>query len=153
MRPLEVFTSTAFRDGRAGSGIIIRVSGQTVRVIRRTVHAHSRAEGAYRALLHGVWRARGSGARQIHVYADTADVIDQLTGRAEVPVELTGLYLQARALLNAYRRSAVEYVPRERNSEAALAALEALDQENPASDVDIDDVEALPLFASPRTGS
>lgn len=153
MKSLEVLTSTAYRDGRAGSGIVIRASGQTVRVIRRAVRAESRAEGAYRALLHGVWRTRGTGTRHIHAYSDTAEVVEQLAGRAEVPVELTGLYLQTRALLNAYRWSAVEYVPRERNAEAALAAIEALDQDGVVSDLEMDDLETLPLFSTPLTGS
>ena len=153
MTSLEVFTSTAYRDGRAGSGIVIRVSGHTVRVIRRAVRAESRAEGAYRALLHGVWRARGTGTRHIHAYSDVAEVVDQLAGRAEVPVELTGLYLQTRALLNAYRWSTVEYIPRERNAEAALAALEALDQQAVTSDLEMDDLETLPLFSTPFAGS
>ena len=153
MKSLEVFTSTAYRDGRAGSGIVIRAAGQTVRVIRRAVRAESRAEGAYRALLHGVWRARGTGTRHVHAYADTADVVEQLAGRVEVPAELTGLYLQTRALLNAYRWSAVEYVPRERNAEAAVAALEALDQDGVVSDLEMDDVDTLPLFSAPLPGS
>ncbi|HEU5300044.1 MAG TPA: reverse transcriptase-like protein [bacterium] len=150
MKPLDVFTSTAFRDGRAGCGIVLRASGQTVRVIRRAVPAGSRAEGAYRALLHGVWRARGTGARHIRVFSDTPEVVDQVTGRSEVPVELVGLYLQTRALLNAYRGSAVAAIPRGQNAEAAIAALEALDQPTgPAQD--IDDVEDLPLFSPSLT--
>lgn len=150
MKPLDVFTSTAFRDGRAGCGIVLRASGQTVRVIRRAVPAGSRAEGAYRALLHGVWRARGTGARHIRVFSDAPEVVDQVTGRSEVPVELVGLYLQIRALLNAYRGSTVAAIPRGQNAEAAIAALEALDQPTvPAQD--IEDEEDLPLFSPSLT--
>lgn len=151
MKPLEVFTSTAFRDRKAGVGIVIRSSGQTVRVVRRPVGAHSRAEAAYRALLHGVWKARGTGARQIRVYSDNPDIVDQLTGRSEVPAELVGLYLQTRAILNAYRWSAVEHLPRERNAEAALAAFEALDQEASEPDLEMDDLDTLPLFSTSST--
>ena len=153
MTSLEVFTSTAYRDGRAGSGIVFRASGQTVRVIRRAVRAESRAEGAYRALLHGLWKARGTGTRHIHVYSDSAETVEQVAGRDDVPAELTGLYLQTRALLNAYRRSAVTYVPREQNAEAALAAIEALDQDGVVSDLEMDDLDALPLFSTLTTGS
>jgi ribonuclease HI len=147
VRPLEVFTSTAYRDGQAGCGIVLRAAGEVVRVIRRTVRAGSRAEGAYRALLHGLWRARGTGARRVRVATDDPDVAEQLAGRADVPVELIGLYLQVRALLNAYRWRAVEYVPRERNTEAALAALEALERSPLATDRDLDDDSSLPLFS------
>lgn len=150
MRPVvEVFTSSAFRQGRGGAGIVVRAAGQTVRVVRRALRVESRAQAAYRALLHGVWRARSSGARQLRAYSDHQDVVAQVTGSADVPPELTGLYLQVRALLNAYRWSVVEYLPRERNAEAAIAAVEALDDEPPAHDLDLDVPDPLPLFASP----
>jgi len=149
VKPLEVYTSTAYRDGRAGTGIVLRSSEQTSRVIRRPVRARSRTEGAYRALLHGVWKARGTGARRIHVYSDSPDVVEQLNGQAEVPVELTGLYLQVRAILNAYRWSAVEYIPRECNAEAAVAALDALDHDVSDASLEMDDLEVLPLFSPP----
>ena len=149
MRPvIEVFTSSTFRQGKGGAGIVIRSAGQTVRVIRRAVRAESRAQAAYRALLHGVWRARGTGARQIRAYSDHEEIVAQITGSAEVPPELTGLYLQTRALFNAYRWSALEYLPRERNTEAAIAAVEALDEEPLAHDVDLDAADPLPLFTS-----
>lgn len=151
MKPLEIYTSTAYREGRAGCGIVLRATGQTARVIRRAIHAGSRAEGAYRALLHGLWRARGTGARHVRVFTDTPEVADQLAGRSEVPVELIGLYLQVRALLNAYRGSALEALPRERNTEAALAAIEALDQGIPVVSTDLDDADELPLFSPTLT--
>lgn len=145
---MEVFTSTAFRDGKAAVGIVIRTPDLATRVIRRAVRAESRVEAAYRALLHGVWRARTIGARRLRAYADTVEVVEQLTGRAEVPPELIGLYLQTRALFNAYRWSMVESVPREQNAEAALAAMEALDQPPAADDTELDLPEPLPLWAA-----
>lgn len=146
-----MFASAAFRDGKAGIGVVIRSAGQPVRMTRRTVRAGSRAEGAYRALLHGVWKARGTGARRIRVFCDEPAVVDQIAGRAEVPGELVGLYLQTRALLNAYRWSSVEHLPRERNTEAALAAMEALDQEVLEPSFELDDLDSLPLFSTSRT--
>jgi len=148
VRPLDVFTSAAVRDGTAGIGIVIRSARQTVRVIRRAVRAASRTEGAYRALLHGVWKARETGARRIRVCSDDPAVVDQVTGRTEVPGDLVGLYLQTRAMLNAYRWSAVHYVPRERNAEAAVAALEALDQDLSDTCPERDGLDALPLFST-----
>lgn len=149
MRPVvEVFTSAAFRQGKGGTGIVLRAAGQTVRVIRRAVRVESRAHAAYRALLHGVWRARSTGARQIRAYSDHQEIVAQLAGKADVPPELIGPYLQTRALLNAYRWSSVEYLPRERNAEAVIAAVEALDDEPLAHDLDLDVADPLPLFAS-----
>lgn len=148
VRPVEVFTSLAFRNGKAAIGIVIHTPDQTARVIRRAVRADSRLEAAYRALLHGVWRARALGARRLRAHADHAEVVEQLTGRAEVPPELTGLYLQTRALLNAFRWATVEFIPRERNAEAALTAVEALDQAPAPAGTDLDLPEPLPLWAA-----
>lgn len=144
---MEVFTSTAVRDGKASVGIVIRAPDETARVIRRAVRADSRIEAAYRALVHGLWRAKTAGARRIQAYTDDPGVVDQLTGRTEVPPELTGLYLQIRALLNAFRWSMVEFIPRERNVEAVLAALEALDQPPVAEGTELELPEPLPLWS------
>src|SRR3972149_5063981 len=77
-------------------------AGEPVRVIRRAVLASSPVEVAYRALLHGLWRARTTGTRHVRAYVDNAHLAAQLGGSEDVPPELTGLYLQIRALLNAY---------------------------------------------------
>lgn len=130
----------------AAVGIVIRMPDQSARVLRRAVRAGSRAEAAYRALLLGLWRAKAAGTRRVQAYADEAAVVDQLAGRAEVPPELTGVYLQTRALLNAFRWSAVELLPRERNVEAAVAALEALDAPV-AEESEFEVAEPMPLWA------
>lgn len=147
---MEVYTSTAFRSGRGSAGIVIRSGGETVRVIRRAVRGASRLEAAYRAVLHGVWRARGTGARRIRVFTDDPEVVDQLIGRTEVPVELTGVYLQTRAMLNAYRWSRVQFLSRDRNAEAALAAVEALELDPDPSGLEPELSDPLPLWASAK---
>lgn len=144
---VEVFTSTAYRNGRAGLGVVVRAGGQTVQVIRRAVRAGSPAEAAFRAILLGLWHARSAGTRRVRVRVDHADAVRQITGETEPATELIGVYLQVRALLNAYRWSQLELIPREANVEAALAAVEALD-EGPVVDAEEDQTtESLPLFA------
>jgi len=147
---VEIFTSAAYRNGRAGVGVVLRAGGQTTRVLRRAVMAGSPAEAAYRALLAGLWHARTAGARRVRVHADHTEVVGQLNGEQELPGELTGVYLQVRALMNAYRRCELEDLPREANAEAALAAVEALDEEPVMSDDEYEAGETLPLFAHPR---
>jgi len=147
---VEIFTSAAYRNGRAGLGIVLRAGGETVRVIHRAVAVGSPLEAAYRAILTGLWYARTSGTRRVHVYTDHPDAVRQLGGEAELPGELTGVYLQVRALLNAYRWNEMEFVARERNVEAALAAVEALDEEPVMGDEEFVAVESLPLFVRPR---
>jgi ribonuclease HI len=151
VRPVvEIFTSAAYRNGRAGLGIVLRAGGRTVQVIRRAVVAGSPLEAAYRAVLTGLWYARTTGARRVRVFADHPDAVRQLAGEAELPGELTGVYLQVRALMNAYRWSDLEFIARERNVEAALAAVEALDAEPVMGDDEYAAAEPLPLFVRPR---
>lgn len=151
MKPVvEIFTSAAYRSGRAGVGVVLRAGGQTTQVIRRAVLAGSPAEGAYRALLAGLWHARTAGARRVHVYADHPEVVRHLNGDQDLPGEFTGVYLQVRALMNAYRSCELVVLRREANIEAALAAVEALDEEPVLGDEEYDVGETLPLFARPR---
>lgn len=146
---LDIYTSAALRDGRAACGIVIRdADGQTVRVLSRAIRAATREEAAYRALLHGVWRAKGLGVSRVRVHTDSAEVVAQLEGRAEVPPSLIGLYLQTRAMLNAYRWSGVNWIPRDQNAEAALAAVDALDRQPEPEGTDPELTEPLPLWVS-----
>lgn len=105
---------------------------------------------AYRAVLHGVLRAKSLGARRIRVFTESADVMAELEGRGEVPPDLIGLYLQTKAMLNAYRWSRVELIGREQNAEAALAAAEALERSaaSPRGASEDEDLELLPLWLS-----
>jgi hypothetical protein len=49
-------------------------------------------------------------------------------------------------MLNAYRWSAVALVERDRNAEAALAALDALEQEPDPQGLEIEETESMPLW-------
>jgi len=73
---------------------------------------------SYRAILHGVWRAKRLGAQRVRVFTEHPEIVAQLEGHGEVPAELTGLYLQTKAMLNAYRWSRVELIVRELNADA-----------------------------------
>ena len=144
---LDLYTSTAARDGRVAAAAVIRdAEGRTLRVTARSLEGPSREEAAYRALLHGLWRARRMGARRVRVYCGDATVLAQLEGEVEVPAELVGLYLQTKAMLNAYRWSVVALVERDRNAEAALAALDALEQEPDPQGLEIEETESMPLW-------
>jgi len=144
---LDLYTSTAARDGRIAAGVVIRdADGRTLRVTARSLETTSREQAAYRALLHGLWRARRMGARRVRIYCDDAMVIVQLGGEAEVPAELVGLYLQTRAMLNAYRWSSVDLVQRDQNAEAALAAVDALEREPDPLGLEIEEIESMPLW-------
>jgi ribonuclease HI len=143
MQAVAIYVSTAvLPSGQLAIGVVMRdAEGRTVSVATRVLGSVSRDEAAYRALLLGLWRAKRVGVQRIRVYADHRDVVDQVQGHREVPPPLVGLYLQVRAMLNAYRWRTLEAIERPQNAEAALAAMEALDRP-PARD----DLDSLPLW-------
>jgi ribonuclease HI len=144
---VQVHTSVAVRDGRGAFGVVIRdVDGQVLRVSGRALGDASLDVASYRAILHGVWRAKRLGAQRVRVFTEHPEIFAQLEGHGEVPAELTGLYLQTKAMLNAYRWSRVELIVRELNADAASAAMAALEQPTaPATGADEDDLD-LPLW-------
>lgn len=147
MQATAIYTSTASRDGRRAAGVMIRdAAGLTLRVFGRPLGAMAPDEAAYRAILRGLWTAKRLGARRARVFTEDPVVVDQLEGRAEVPSSLVGLYLQTKAMLNAYRWSSVERITREQNAEAALAAVDALDRETDAGVGYDDDELEMPLW-------
>jgi len=129
---VQVHTSVAVRDGRGAFGVVIRdVDGQVLRVSGRAL---------------GDWRAKRLGAQRVRVFTEHPEIVAQLEGHGEVPAELTGLYLQTKAMLNAYRWSRVELIVRELNADAASAAMAAVEQPTaPATGADEDDLD-LPLW-------
>jgi probable phosphoglycerate mutase len=150
VQAVQVYASVAVREGRATFGVVIRdVDGQLLRVAGRALGDATDEVAAYRAVLHGVWRAKRLGARRVRVFTEHPEVVAHLAGRSEVPPDLVGLYLQTKAMLNAYRWSRVEVIAREQNAEAARAAAEAFESDAvPAGAPEDDDVDVLPLWRS-----
>ena len=144
---VHVYTSVVARDGRAAFGVVIRdVDGQVLRVSGRALGDASLEVASYRAVLHGVWRAKRLGAQRVRVFTEHPDIVTQLEGHGGVPADLIGLYLQTKAMLNAYRWSRVELIVPELNADAALAAAGSLEQASaPAGAADEDDLD-LPLW-------
>jgi len=149
VQAVELYASAAEGDGRAALGVVIRDSdGQTLRVVGRIARPAPPVVVAYRAVLHGVWTAKRLGARRIRVFTEHPEVVAQLTGDAEVPADLIGLYLQTKAMLNAYRWSSVELITREQNAAAIQAAAEALVRGHAAAVSEEDELDFLPLWLS-----
>jgi ribonuclease HI len=146
----EIYTSTATRDGRRAAGVAIRDAGGMLRVAGRPLGDASADEAAYRAILRGLWMARRLGARRASVFTEDAQIAAQLNGQVEVPPSLVGLYLQTKAMMNAYRWSSVQLVPRAQNAEAVLAAAEALDRTVIPGAYDEEELE-MPLWLAAET--
>lgn len=144
----ELFVSAILRDGRTAAGTVLRGgSGNTLRLTGRAFGAIPRVQASYRALLRALWNARSLGARRLRVHTDDPELLAQLEGQVEVPPEFIGLHLQVRAMLNAYRWSSVQLITREQNSEAALAAVDALERQS-AAGTETEELETLPLWLS-----
>ncbi len=145
MQTIEIYTSTATDPGgHAAAGVVLRdAEGHTLGVSANAFGRMAGEEAAYRALLAGLWRAKRTRAQRVRVYIDNADVVAQLQGHGAIPPTFVGLYLQVRAMLNAYRWRSLAWIDRTRNAEAALAAMEALEHVS-----DANEVEALPLWQS-----
>ena len=128
---------------RAAAGVVVRAcDGTPLAVLGRVDPRASRQVAVYRGMVAGLLRARRLGVRAIRVAVDDPDVAAQLAGRAEIPPDLIGLYLQARALLNAFRQRDVHPLRGLPTAEAQRAALRALEEGAEAPD----DADPLPLW-------
>jgi hypothetical protein len=141
----EVEVAAVGAGDRTAAGVVIRSSdGTPLDVLARAGPSGSRQGAVYRGVLAGLLRARRLGARAVRVVVHDPEVVGQLAGQAEIPSHVLGLYLQVRALLNAYRRRDVRYLDSGPSVPAVEAARRLLDADSPA-DGD-DDVEPLPLW-------
>ncbi|MDR7418473.1 MAG: reverse transcriptase-like protein [Armatimonadota bacterium] len=106
---------------RTAIAAVLRWEGAdaTRTVVRRLTHCGV-AQGAYRALLLGLWEARRVGARQVALTIEDPQVVAQLTGGEALPTEAIGLYLQVRALRNAFAETRI--VAGDASAEGDLAA-------------------------------
>ena len=106
-----LYVATAGRpsaDGRTALAVVSRWEGdgESRRVVRRVPRCDP-VTAAYRALLLGLWVARRKGARAVVVGTDDAEVAAQVNGAAAPPPDAIGLYVQVRALRNAFEAAQV----------------------------------------------
>jgi hypothetical protein len=134
--------------GRAGIGVVfVDAHGRVARRVGRMVSdtpTHDLA--AFRGIVYALWNARRLGSRRVVVHSDNPGVVAQIGGNRDVDPALVGPYLEARALLHAYRAARVE-VQMTCWGREAQAAAEA------AQGGDTDEmIEDLPLWAGRPIG-
>jgi hypothetical protein len=132
--------AAAVRPGARGatSAAILRWEGaESSRIIARRWGEEDLTAAAYRAIVLGLLEARRLRAHAVVVSVEDAGVVAQLDGRAPPPPAL-GLYLQVRALLNAFRSARVRHGARPAEGGASDAA--SLDRRRACTD--------LPLWAA-----
>jgi ribosomal protein S18 acetylase RimI-like enzyme len=85
-------------------------------------------QAEYRAMIAGLEKARDMGANGVEVRSDSELVVRQLSGEYKVKnASLTPLYLKTQQLSRGFSSFKVNYIPREKNSEADKLANQALD--------------------------
>jgi hypothetical protein len=98
--------------GRTTLAVVLRweTGGGSQTVVRR--RRGDPVGASYRALLAALWEARRMGARAVVLGTEEAGIPAQLAGTAPPPpAGAMGVYLQVRALLNAFSAARVETLP------------------------------------------
>jgi ribonuclease HI len=102
---------TADADGPHGPLSVVFVDARG-RAHEHVSLAPSRAdtgcERAFRGIVYALWNARKLGYRRVVVHSDEPSAVAQLNGERRVDPSLIGPYLEARALMRAYRSARIE---------------------------------------------
>jgi ribonuclease HI len=119
--------------GPAGIGVVITdPEGGEVARANDYIGEGTNNEAEYHALLLGVNRARGLGAREVEIVNDSQLVERQVRGQYRVKkAELRVLRDQVIEALEGFDRWSIRSVPREQNELADLLVNEAIDARAP----------------------
>jgi len=84
--------------------VFVDGNGRTHQLITLTpVGARTACERALRGIVYALWNARTLGYRRVVVHSDHPGAVAQINGDCRVDPVLIGPYLEARALMHAYR--------------------------------------------------
>jgi hypothetical protein len=90
--------------GRSLSLTFVDDGGRVQQLITLTpVGTRTPCERALRGIVHALWTARTLGYRRVIVHSDQPEAVAQINGARRVDPGLIGPYLEARALMHAYR--------------------------------------------------
>ncbi len=117
-------------DGPAAIGAVIKdETGKVLGRISRAIGVTTNNQAEYQAIIAGLEKAVGMGAKTITVKSDSELVVNQINGRYKIKnTGLRPLYLKAAQLAGSVESFAMIYVPREQNAEADALANKALDR-------------------------
>jgi ribonuclease HI len=128
---IVIFTDGASRGnpGPAAIGVVIQdEKGNVICTISLCLGKATNNQAEYRAIISGLEKAREMGATDVEVRSDSELVVRQLSGEYKVKnALLTPLYLKTQQLSRGFSSFKVNYIPREKNSEADKLANQALD--------------------------
>ena len=137
-------TSVAVRSGvgEAGIGVILRDANRaTLKQVSTKVQVASREAARHQAVMWALRDGLEIGARSITVFTDDPAVVGYLNRDLEVPPELISTYLEARSMMNQYRRASIRLIEDERNQKARALAERGLE----GDEADVRDYRSPPL--------
>jgi ribonuclease HI len=113
--------------GPAGIGALLRgPKGEKFEIAEAIGHGTNN-EAEYRALIAVLTLAEAQGVQEISVFGDSKLVVNQVAGSwACNAANLQGYCQQARALIGKFKRATIDWVPREKNTEADALSKKAL---------------------------
>jgi ribonuclease HI len=132
---LIIYTDGAARGnpGPAAIGVIIRdESGNTVANISQRLGITTNNQAEYRAVIAGLEKAIGLGARRVIIKSDSELVVKQLNGQYKVKnTALRPLCQEIIKLISSLESYSITNIPRDQNSAADALANKALDTPRP----------------------
>lgn len=121
--------------GPMGAGVVVECAGRR-RTLAKPLGVGTNNRAEYEAAIAGLALALAMGATSATLHGDSQLILRQLAGDYKVSNEaLKPLHAQARALMAEIGRVRLEWVPRDRNTEAdALSKAAAEGRATPPSD-------------------
>lgn len=131
MKKIVIFTDGASRGnpGPAAIGVVLRdTEGKIVTQISQCIGRTTNNQVEYRAIIVALEKALELGATHVELNSDSELVVRQIDGRYRVKnATLKPLHQHVKRLLGRLEGFTVNYIPRQRNTEADKLANMALD--------------------------
>ena len=136
---LVVYTDGASRGnpGPASIGVVIQdASGKTVDIISLCIGRATNNQAEYRAIIAGLEKALEMGATRVELRSDSELAVYQLAGKYRVKNEaLRPLFQDVERLRHKLSGFEINYISREKNTEADKLANQALDGDKKAPEL------------------
>jgi len=118
--------------GPASYGVVVqRPDGRPLETFGKYIGRHTNNVAEYYALIAALDYAAVKGIQRLRVYSDSQLIVNQMKGLYKVKhADLRPLHERARKQAAGLNAFSIQYVPREQNREADLAANAALDNTN-----------------------
>src|SRR6267154_3821003 len=115
--------------GTASYGLVLkRPDGTTLEILGKYIGRHTNNVAEYYALIAALDYAAAHGIKRLHVQSDSQLIVNQMKGLYKVKhPDLRPLHERAKKQAAGLEAFAIQYIPREQNSEADADANAALD--------------------------